>query len=433
MMMKKLMYVVIAVVLGLGSGARAQDDAMAIIDASRKAIKNTEGFTAQFRMFGEGGAAIKSMLPTMSGQMVFGDLPEHGRAIRLLGAAREKEDSVSKPLDILKTNDMIAWVNHDLKTVNEHPSDTRVRGAAPELSTMIFDVLIRDDPYGERLDTATSIVIEESEEIAGVMCDVIRVDYAKAAAGRRSGGALHNAARWHIGKDDHLPRKITQITTGMLKIRMIMEISNLKQGAQPENELNVDHPKGFEVKSTLKADEPGIDPELEGNAAPAGNTPANNGASTQAKPRAKYAPAFAFADASGAKVSSETQKGRITVLYFMGSWSLPCNEISPKVSELADSLTDFDVDVFAIAVRERDEDSVRSGHERAAYTHRLVTGADDTARDFKIRLYPTIVIVNANNEIVYTGHLAKDFGAVNLLEAAASNINEELKTMINDG
>ena len=62
-MMKRMMCVLCVVMLSLGARAHGQDDVRAILDASREAIANTEGFTAQFRMFGEGSAAIKTMLP----------------------------------------------------------------------------------------------------------------------------------------------------------------------------------------------------------------------------------------------------------------------------------------------------------------------------------------------------------------------------------
>jgi thiol-disulfide isomerase/thioredoxin len=125
-------------------------------------------------------------------------------------------------------------------------------------------------------------------------------------------------------------------------------------------------------------------------------------------------------------VNNGTQNGRVTVLYFWGTWCIPCRAVSPKVSEIAARFADGAVDVFAPAIRERDAEGPRSYIADNDYKHRLVLGADALATSFKVRVYPTVIVIGPTGEIVYQAHPGPDRTADQMADQIAAAIEGAL-------
>ncbi|MCA9303986.1 MAG: TlpA family protein disulfide reductase [Phycisphaerales bacterium] len=400
-----------------------EEDPNAVLDASRAAIAELGGFTASFDMRGDGSDMIKSTMPSMNGQLVFGEHPEYGKSVRMYGSARDKAEGETYAIDLLRSKEVLVWVDMKERTINEYPADTTARGVPTAAKLMMFDILLDEDPYGRRLDQAESIAIEAQEQVGGELCDVVRIDYAKPAraAGRsRNVQANYTSARYFISTNDHLPRRIDHITDGgMIKFQMITELTNLVSVKPSDEQIRVNRLEGFTLVSRLKPEEPS-EPKQ-----PAGDIPITKPGEKPDTPigqRLPRAPGFEFTDAEGVKINNASQIGRVTVLYFHGSWCLPCRDTSPLVSSIAESFASQDVDVFAVAVRERDPDAVRSEFRSAGYSARLVLDADEVASRFRVRLYPTIVVVNKGGEIVFEDHLKKDFDGQQLVDATINAV-----------
>ncbi len=427
-MFKKMMCVLCVIAAGFNADAIAQEqegDPNEILDASRQAIASIPGFSAQFRMFGDGSDMIASMAPTMSGQMVFGEHPDYGRSVRMVGQARDKKDGPPYAMDILRSNTAIAWTDLEENTINEHRADTKLRRIPAPFKVMMFEMLVADDPFGERMDAAESISLEPQEEIGGELCDVIKITYAKTATtGRqRSARPSYTSATWYIAVSDRIPRRIEHLTDGgMLKFRMITELTNLTITDPNDDEIDIMRTPNMTLNSTLHEPEP-ADPA---QTTTPQSTTRPTGPITAPTPRNPRAPSFSFTDTTDAKITNTTQQGRVTVLYFTGSWCLPGREMTPEISTLAQGFGGSTVDIFEMAVRERDENAIRSAFARSDYAHRLVTKADETATRFGVRLYPTIIVINPTGEIVYNGHITKELDAQQLVGAAALEIKEAL-------
>ena len=82
---------VMIVLISLLAPTTLAQTAEEILDASRAAIAEIDGFMAQFRMKGEGGSMFAETMPSMSGQVFFGTHDEFGRVIHTIGESKDKQ------------------------------------------------------------------------------------------------------------------------------------------------------------------------------------------------------------------------------------------------------------------------------------------------------------------------------------------------------
>ncbi len=396
----------------LVSPAVAQDeDPRAVLEASAAAVREIPGFAAQFRLTGEGSEMIKSTMPAMSGRLVFGRTDDRA-AMHALGESRDTATGPSTGFDILRTADKLTWTDNAKRTINIRRINPEPRDMPGPARLMHLVNLLRDDAFAETLSRAESLAHEGVRSAGGEACDVVLVSFPKAQPGR--GGPSHTAERWFIARSDKLPRRFEQITdAGMIKYSLVTELSNLVVAPQTPEDLDIHRPEGYTVSDqTAARAAPSVTaPALpSGQPANPGITDAAPGVSTPAtaQPAARPAPPFSFTPDGGSKVDNATQQGRVTVLYFWGTWCIPCRAVSPKVSEMATAFADRPVDVFAPAIRERDAEAPRAYLADQGYAHRLVLGVDNLASAFRVRVYPTIVVVGPDGNIAFEGHPGPD-------------------------
>lgn len=392
--------------------AMAQDeDPRAVLEASATAIRDIPGFAAQFRLTGEGSELIKSTMPAMSGRLVFGRT-EDGPVMHALGESRDTATGPSTGFDILRTTDKLSWTDSAKRTINIRRANPEPRDMPGPARLMHLVNLLQDDAFADTLGRAESLTHEGVQSAGGEACDVVLASFPKAQPGRGAPG--HTAERWFIARSDKLPRRFEQITdAGMIKYSLVTELSNLVVGAQTPEDLDIHRPEGYTVNDqTAPRTTPSV--TAPSQPSPRSTTPENTEAApgvstpTPAQPATPPAPPFSFTPDGGSKVDNATQQGRVTVLYFWGTWCIPCRAVSPKVSELATAFADKPVDVFAPAIRERDAEAPRAYLANQGYAHRLVLGADNLASAFRVQVYPTIVVVGPDGNIEFAGHPGRD-------------------------
>jgi thiol-disulfide isomerase/thioredoxin len=428
-MLKRMMSVLCLIAAGVSSNAVAQDeDPNQILNDSRDAISQLEGFKAQLSMFGDGASAIKSMMPSMNGKIFYGDHPKYGKSFRVHGMTTDKQGAAPYSIDILQSKEAMVWTDLTKQTIDEHKAGASVRGAPTALSLIMFDMMLQDDPYGERMELAESLTLDPQTEVHGVMCHVVHVRYAKPVAngGSRNSKHSHSEAKWFIGVEDHLPRRIEHLTTGLMKFQLVAELKNLVIEAPSDEEIDVMRLEHFKLKSTLNPPERSPIESRDPDPVPDTNEVTEPATPTDPSARLDRAPGFEFTDVSGAKITNATQSGRVTVLYFNGSWCLPCRDTTPLVSSLAESFASQDVDVFGLAIRERDEVGVQLAFDGNGYSHRLVTGVDKLPERFKVWLYPTVVVINKSGEMSFRGNLTKEMDAQKLIDAVGMSVKEAI-------
>jgi len=400
-----------------------------ILDLSKAAIQEIDGFSAQFKMKGEGGSMFANTMPSMSGQLFFGTLETSGRVIHCIGEIREQKNSASKPVNILLASDRYLWTDRPTKSINEYPSAGTTRGLPASFPLVLIQSITQNDPFERDLNNAQSIDLLDQATVGGVLCDVIHIKRTKAnPQTRQPPSEAYTDAQWYIGVDDKLPRKVEHITdAGLVKITLGFTLSNLKPVMVTQEQLDIPRPEGFEFKSRMPKPRPDPAPDQVIEPSPPSANPAQR---EPAGPGLRIAPSYAFTPDGGSQVTNAKQEGRITVLYFWGSWCVPCKAASPLVSELAQAFgadtAQSPVDVFGLAIREADPSQTRADFVKDGYHHRLVLDGDDLVAAFRVRVFPTIVVINAAGEIAFEGHIKKEMGVKELVESAKEAIEKAL-------
>lgn len=399
-----------------------------ILDASREAITEVPGLQGQFRMQGEGGSMFADTMPSMSGQLFFGTHPELGRVIRVIGEGKDRQTEPTQPIDMLLASDRAVWVDRANQQIIEAPRTNFGRGSPSFLTLVLIDSILNDDPFAKDANNAQSITLGEREEVGGVLCDRIEIKRAKPSGRSRGSADSYTDVVWWIGAQDKLPRKVDRITdAGMVKITLNFEMSNMQVSEPDEKQLDVNRPEGFAFVSRMPSDRPTPAEPPRGDDDPADRAdpePAPDPEPTT--PRLPKAPSFSFTTSDGATIDNATQRGRVSVLYFWGSWCVPCRDTSPPIEQMAAQSDAPDLDVFALAIREGNPDQALSGFTGSYPTPRVSINPEGITSAFKIRVFPSIVVLDKDGSIVFQRGLARGYSPAQLVEDAREAVNGAL-------
>lgn len=400
-----------------------------VLDASREAVREVSGFQGQIRMQGEGGSMFADTMPSMSGQLFFGTHDELGRVIRVIGEGKDRQTEPSRPVDMLLANDRAIWVDRAEQQIIEAPRPNFGRGSPSFLTLVLIDSVLSEDPFANDANNAQSITLGEREHAGGVLCDRIEIKRAKPSGRSRSSADSYTDVVWWIGAEDKLPRKVHRITdAGMVKITLSFEINNMAVSDPDEKQLDVNRPEGFRFVSRMPSARPAPSEPAQGETSPDPQptqdaTPPDPEPST---PRLPRAPSFSFTTSEGATIDNATQQDRVSVLYFWGSWCVPCRDTSPLIEQLASQTDDPSLDVFALAIREGDPDQALRGFAGSYPTPRVSINPEGITGAFKIRVFPSVVVIDRDGSIVFQRGLARGYSPQQLVGDAREAVNEAL-------
>lgn len=390
----------------------AQDTGDNIMLEAVEAAKKLESLSATVTMTGAGG--FKDYVPTGTGtiRLTKQAEPVDGSAwmTRVDADYVHKKGSDVQKVNALRLPDLFIYVDHEKKSVQERQLSDRRSIFSSVVDLMGLPEVTAASPYNRELREATEWNALDRETINGVLCDVVEVrfDMAKGDDADATSVIRTPAAKWYFGVEDRLPRRVERITDeGMISFTIILELSDLKinPGIDPAS-LAIETPEGYSRTLAAKrssrdsvdiAEVPAVKRQMEAEPASAPSI----------DPTMVKLPAHGFelVDGDGNDVSLDSLKGNVAVLYFWGTWCVPCREYSPLVSDLVTTFEGEPVKVFGLPVRERDEAAVRDAISK--YNHTLLLnkggtpiGCDETARAYKVRRYPTVYVIGANSEIL---------------------------------
>ncbi|MBO6512448.1 MAG: TlpA family protein disulfide reductase [Phycisphaerales bacterium] len=412
-----------------------EENPVQILQESAAALKATPGFSAKVELSGDGSAMILNTLPSLNAQFTMGTHSELGKVLHLIGEFVQKEGAPPESFDIVYTPSKLIWTDHAKQTINIRPPSVSARQKPAPFKYLMFAELLKENPFESELAKADSVDLEPNQSIAGTDCRVVLITRPSSAGSKRSGVGAHNLERWYIGADDNLPRRVEHITdAGMIKATLIMELSNLTIKKPEDSELDVFRPDSYKVSDTTKA-RAQTPPKA---TAQAPNTTAPTNRSTETKqntrpttPSNPQAPNFSFTDTSSTTVTRASQAGRITVLYFYGSWSIPSKQTTPLFAELAREIQATDpttpVDFYALAFRESDPQTLTDNHNNSSAAHALAINPSPTmAAQFKARVFPTIIVLDERSRIIASNSFSKDTTHQDLIDQTRAAINEAI-------
>jgi len=419
-MLARLVMTALALVSVLGRApamAQSADPERIMLEVS-DALARTEGFVARVTLKGEGSALITSTMPALSGRFTLGAHPEHGLTLHAVGEVTERKGAEPEAFEFMRSGERLSWTDHARSRVTICHPDRRPKEAPSALAYLLTGRFVGEKPLGTLLGTATAYTLEDRVTIDGVECDVVGVTLPDPQRGE---SRSHGVERWSVGVEDRLPRRIEQITdAGIIKATLIVELTSLRVSAPAPDDLENLAPENYAVRDLLADAEP--EPEPVASTATPGSRPAS------APARDPMAPPFTLETASGATISNATQRGRVTLLAFGGSWCIPCLELVPALSELATAYADRGVDVVYAAVRERDpEGAYESYTERGAAARYVKSTPGVVTNAFRVRIYPTLVVIDAEGRIRLEAHLDAENDAAALVSRARDALEAALE------
>lgn len=397
-----------ALAQGEAQAAASEAPEAAIFREAAAAARSLRSLKASVNLSGAGGFA--SVVPTAKGVVRLARDPDiaEGPAWheRIDASYKHTQTADLQEIAALRTPDTFTYVDHAKKTVQETPRSRR-NGTifASAIDLLALPELTGPTPYERELTKATSYDVLGQSEVNGVNCDIIEVRYdmsSPAKAGRGSSIIRTPASKWFLGVNDRLPRRVERITDeGMISFTIILDLNEVEiENAIDPASLAIETPEGYSRTASAVRTPSASVPKPATNAKP--ETPSV--APKPVDPTTADLPAHGFelVDGDGNEVTLESLEGNVAVLYFWGTWCVPCRNFSPLVSDLVSTFEGEPVKVFGLPVRERNEQAVRDAMSK--YQHTLLLnpsgkpiGCDETARAYKIRRYPTIYVIGPDS------------------------------------
>ena len=423
------------------SAAFAQDGELGenIVLEAVEAAKKLESLTAKVKLSGAGG--FKDFVPTADGtiRLLKVEPNEEGLAwvSRIDSSYIHKKGEEEQEVTAVRTPELLVFVDHEKKAVIERNRDNRQNLFASIVDLLALPEITSDSPYRRELREAESWTNVGRETVNGVECDVVEIRFDMTKGDQSQTGQITRppGAKWYFGTEDRIPRRVERITDeGMISFTIVLDLTDIEiNPAIDPASLEIETPEGY--SRTISSRRTGPDGMRKVVSPEPVRAPAVDAEPRSIDPTQVTLPAHGFelVDGEGNEVTLDSLKGNIAVLYFWGTWCVPCKQFSPLVSDLAETFADQPVKVFGLPVRERDEAAVRKAMEK--YSHTLLldpgerVGCDLTARAYKIRRYPTIYVIGAESEVLSVRFPEEGVEPAEILADVENTIREHLATM----
>lgn len=112
-------------------------------------------------------------------------------------------------------------------------------------------------------------------------------------------------------------------------------------------------------------------------------------------------PPFNLVDTAGQQWSSSDHAASPKLIMFWATWCPYCKKLFPVIENLHKTYADQGLEVLAISIRD-DGDTAAYARDNGL-TMTILNEGDDLARSLGVKGTPTVMAVNANNEIVFAG------------------------------
>lgn len=362
--------------------------------------------------------------------------------IRANGTGKRKSDDSPVDFDAVWGPTSISWLDAPAKKLFDRPAG-QGRGAFVQMAAGSVPTQITERTPFSRESVAEKMTLDAADPIGGVPCELLTI----------RAKAKHGTIKLWIGSDDHLVRRVERVSeSAAYGSSTIIEITDLKldEGITPES-LAIQLPDGYVHDRTLPA-KPAVSETVlpipatidSDSAPPRGISP---GTSTRVRPNPRTAatpgepgtagpedppattstplatsgredegalgvglsalPPFSALAADGTTVDAQSLRGRASLLFFFGSWSLASRAAEPGIFKTLDEVTAAGpggtgaeaVKIYAFAVRERSKDGAKEFGTLASRGATLVPSGDEAARAFGVRIYPTLILVDPQGRV----------------------------------
>lgn len=420
-----MMRLAVVVLVAAASVCRAQQDpgAVKVLEEAAEAARGllSLSYTMEFK----GDLAGLSQTASTKVDMVRDLDRESSWAARWLGSHKINAEGLEPTRIELSTDgEHYVYLDHDRSMWFKQPK-AAVRGKPVEpLVYAWFAELAEDNPYSQYLK-APGLSLEAPAQAGGVMCDVILADMGSSQAKRR----------WWIGQVDRMPRRLQWEFAGGVTGTWTWDVRNLDiNPAMSARDLELPAPEGYHK----------IEPPTRQPGPPQGGmtiTGDSSGLTTRARTtgveEGNIAPEFELPlvtfggqgpgamPVKGQTLKLSSLRGSVVVLDFWGSWCAPCRTAHPEMQRMVNALQGRPVRLLGLAVREKDEAKPIEYMTQNGYAWDLLQKADDVARQYKVRAFPSFFVIGFEGEII---HVASGFEAGQTIPQMQSVIQNYLSS-----
>lgn len=401
----------------------AREPAEILLDAS-DALAALEGGSASFAMTADTDSSLARTLPEAAGTVRWrraaDDRPS---ALRLTGKGKYRRDAEEADFDAVYTPETLTFLDHKRKELVERPRGARADARLAAINELDLSFLVAERPLDEALG-AVSVELEGEATVGGEPCDLVLATLPPAPEGESR--RKYGKERWAIARADGLPRRVERIGDFPMigTITVTITLTDLDPAAPAPGDVTLTAPEGYReiggankhsgLSVTRTTPSPGVEQR------PARPRP------EPASPSFPAAPDFVLTNADGETYTNETQRGRVTVLYFWGTWCVGCGPFSPLVSDLAAETGDRPIDVLGLAVNEANPSAARSRVADDKSRFKLVLGAEGLISPLRVRVYPTIVVIGPDNGVRLSERARPDTDAAEIMRRVRDAIDEAL-------
>ncbi len=357
-------------------------EVVALLERARDAVAERGVFAARLKTYATGSPGLADNFGRAEGDFVSqrdDDRPDTWR-MRLTGEGTLTAQAAAVRFDSMWHGARVAWIDHEARVYYEQPVAARGVSSAPlrvsDSLRLAAAQVASARPFADAL-AATDMAFEAHELADGVECGVVLFTD---KTGRQ---------RWHFGLNDGLPRRAELIAGGAgISVSIITEFASptTDASALAGRTWTIPVPEGYERKVA---------------AAPAERrTPAVRPAPNTAPP-ARISPEWELKATDGKALSPSALRDKVTVLYFWGTWCIPCKRAAPLLIDLHRDYEGKGVEIVGMACRERDAAAAVRHAAEAGYDWPQIVGADEVAKLYEVRFYPAFIVLGKASEIVY--------------------------------
>lgn len=239
------------------------------------------------------------------------------------------------------------------------------------LQMVYLEEFLHATPFRDAFN-ADSLKYEGQKTVAGTACYVIYAVY--------PGGRVE--ARWHLGVDDYLPRRVDYILRDEQRTgTRVLELSDVDITPDfDEATFAIRVPEGYERKTYERPLQ--SDPRMLAVGSPA--------------------PDWTLKTPEGKSVSLSELRGKVVVLDFWATWCLPCVRAMPGVQKLHERFKGKPVAVFGVNVGERTwyANPVAFMKQRGC-TYGLLLGGGNVAQAYRVVGIPTFYVIGPDGKVLH--------------------------------
>jgi len=396
--------------------AQQEADAKALLQESAIAITNLKGlsFTAKRSLAGAPELSLGA-----NGEVKF----IRNTTVPTASMFYAKGDQ-TKPLSNEKASleggfdgQISSWVDDAAKAVQEKRTaagDSREAATVKRIKDQLLPTAFFESVPFEKELKADKLVIDGTQDIGGVKCKVIKAYFT----------ASQRVTLVCVADSDKLPRKIEQLSPMKNgNAAYTIELTNVKVSDFKASDMNTPDREGFKRNIAAPAAQPVPPPSLDPTA-PTNNQdsdpnkkigvekldgapkfPANPALPRGGLAAGSPAPSFELSSADGQKTSLASLQGKVTVLCFFGT---KFGSSKSALAAASDAAQANGANVFAVSCKDASTEAAKGFMTQHGLTMPLLLQGESVADAFKLRGYPSLVVIGADGKVVATLEAAQN-------------------------